>query len=49
MVSAPGLPKHHRFREIITEVSEGIRYVEERSLDGGPWEMTEDYRFRRVK
>lgn len=28
---------------------EGIRYVEERSLDGGPWEMTEDCRFRRLK
>lgn len=49
MVSAPGLPKNHRFREIITEVPEGVRYVEERSVGGGPWEVTEDYRFRRVK
>ena len=49
MVSAPGLPKTHRFREIITAVPEGIRYVEERSIDGGPWEVTEDFRHRRVK
>ena len=49
MVSAPGLPKTHRFREIITAVPDGVRYVEERSVEGGPWEVTEDYRFRRVK
>ena len=49
MVSAPGLPKTHRFREIITAVPEGVRYVEELSVDGGSWEVTEDYRFRRVK
>jgi hypothetical protein len=49
MVSAPGLRKTHRLREIITAVPEGVRYVEERSVDGGPWEVTEDYRFRRVK
>jgi len=29
MVSAPGLPKHHRFGEIITEMAEGVCYVEE--------------------
>lgn len=49
MVSAPGLPKTHRFREIITAVPQGIRYVEERSINGGPWEITEDFRHRRVK
>lgn len=49
MVSAPGLPKTHRFREIITAVPGGIRYVEERSINGGPWEVTEDFRHRRVK
>lgn len=49
MVSAPGLPKTHRFREIITAVPEGSRYVEERSINGGPWEITEDFRHRRVK
>jgi hypothetical protein len=49
MVSAPGLPKTHRFRELITAVPNGVRYVEELSVEGGPWEVTEDYRFRRVK
>jgi hypothetical protein len=49
MVFAPNLPPNRRFRTIITKVPDGVRYVEESSLDGGPWEITEDYRFKRVK
>lgn len=49
MVSAPNLSPNQRFRTIITRVPDGVRYVEERSIDGGPWEVTEDYRFKRVR
>jgi len=36
------LPANKRLREIITVVPEGLRYVEEQSIDGGPWTVTED-------
>ena len=45
----PLLPANKRLREIITVVPEGLRYVEEQSVDGGPWTITEDYRRRRIK
>ena len=45
----PLLPANKRLREIITVVPEGLRYVEEQSVDGGPWTVTEDYRRRRIK
>jgi hypothetical protein len=49
MVSAPNLRPNQRFRTIITKVPDGLRYVEELSIDEGPWQITEDYRLRRVK
>jgi hypothetical protein len=49
MQPSPVLPANERFREIITKVGDGLRFVEERSVDGGPWSITEDYRYRRVK
>jgi hypothetical protein len=45
----PLLPANKRLREIITVVPEGLRYVEEQSVDGGPWTITEDYRRRRIR
>lgn len=49
MQPSPLLPPNERFRETITKVGNGLRFVEERSVDGGPWTITEDYRYRRVK
>ena len=50
MQPSPLLPSNHRFREIITKVGNSLRFIEERSVDGGPWSVTEDYyRYRRVK
>ena len=46
---SPLLPANTRLREIITVVPEGLRYVEEKSVDGGPWTITEDYRRRRIR
>ena len=46
---SPLLPANKRFREIITVVPGGLRYVEEQSVDGGPWTVTEDYRRRRIR
>lgn len=45
----PLLPANTRLREIITVVPGGLRYVEEKSVDGGPWTVTEDYRRRRIR
>jgi hypothetical protein len=45
----PLLPSNQRLRTIITAEPEGLRFVEESSVDGGPWEVTEDYRRRRVR
>jgi hypothetical protein len=44
----PFWPANNRLRTIITAVPEGLRYVEESSVDGGPWKVTEDYRRIRV-
>jgi hypothetical protein len=50
MQPSPLLPSNHRFREIITKVGNSLHFVEERSVDGGAWSVTEDYyRYRRVK
>jgi hypothetical protein len=49
MQPSPLLQKNLRFRMIITPVEGGIRFVEERSKEGGPWAVTEDFRYRRVK
>jgi hypothetical protein len=49
MQPSPRLPSNERFREIITKVGDGLRFVEERSVNGGPWSITEDYWYRRVK
>jgi hypothetical protein len=45
----PLWPANHRLRTIITAVPEGLRYVEESSVDRGPWKITEDYRQKRVR
>ena len=45
----PLWPANQRLRTIITAVPEGLRFVEESSVDGGRWEITEDYRRRRVR
>ena len=45
----PFWPANNRLRTIITAIPEGLRFVEESSVDGGPWKITEDYRHRRVK
>jgi hypothetical protein len=45
----PSSPANQRLRTIITAVPEGLRYVEESSVDGGVWKITEDYRRRRVR
>ena len=45
----PFWPANQRLREIITPVPGGMRYVEELSVDGGPWKVTEDYRQRKVR
>ena len=49
MQQSPLLPPNERFRTIITKVGTGLRFVEEHSVDGGPWSVTEDYRYRRVR
>jgi hypothetical protein len=49
MQMAPGLEPNRRFRTIITPTENGMRFVEESSRDSGPWVVTEDYRYRRVK
>jgi len=47
--AAPLLRANQRFRTIISPVEGGMRFVEERSIDGKPWEVTEDYRYRRAQ
>ena len=37
-----------RLRTVITPTESGIRFVEEASRDGGPWEISEDYRYKRI-
>ena len=37
-----------RLRTVITPTESGMRFVEEGSKDGGPWEISEDYRYKRV-
>jgi hypothetical protein len=49
MQPSPLLRANQRFREIITVVPGGLRFVEERSVNGGPWTVTEDYRRRRIR
>jgi hypothetical protein len=49
MQPSPLLSPNRRFRTIITKVGTGLRFVEEYSVDGGPWSVTEDYRYRRVR
>ena len=38
-----------RLRMVITAAQDRIRYVEESSMNGGPWQTTEDYTMVRVK
>jgi hypothetical protein len=45
----PFWPANERLRTIITLVPDGMRYVEEHSVDGGPWKVTEDYRYRKLR
>jgi hypothetical protein len=45
----PLVPANNRLRTIITAVPQGLRFMEESSVDGGPWKVTEDYRHRRLR
>jgi hypothetical protein len=45
----PFWPANERHRTIITPVPNGMRYIEEHSVDGGPWKVTEDYRYRKLR
>lgn len=46
----PFWPSNERLRTIITPVpGGGMRYVEEHSVDGGPWKITEDFRYRKIR
>ena len=38
-----------RLRQVITPTGDKIRFVEESSENGGPWTITEDYSYVRVK
>ena len=49
MQPSPLLPSNERFREIITKVGDSLRFVEERSVNGGAWSITEDYQSRRIR
>jgi hypothetical protein len=42
------LPPNQRLRTVITTAPTGLRFVEEQSIDGGPWTIGEDYRYRRA-
>ena len=45
----PLIPGGTRLRTRLTRVGDDVlRFVEEASTDGGPWQVTEDYRHRRV-
>ncbi|HVL66357.1 MAG TPA: hypothetical protein VM364_03750 [Vicinamibacterales bacterium] len=48
MQPTPLVPAGLRLRTIITPTANGMRFVEEGSKDGGPWEIGEDYRHKRV-
>ena len=45
----PSTPTNLRLRTIITPESDALHFVEEASEDGGGWEVTEDYRHRRIR
>ena len=45
----PLVPKGLRLRTTITRTAGGLRFVDERSMDGGPWQVAEDYQHRRIK
>jgi hypothetical protein len=49
MQPTPLLPNNMRFRTIATPTRDGIHFVEEGSKDGGPWQIGEDYRYKRVR
>lgn len=49
MQPTPLLPPNDRFRTTITKLPSGLRFIEEHSVGGGPWTVTEDYRYRRVR
>ncbi len=38
-----------RLRIVITPTNDRLRFVEESSMNGGPWQTTEDYTYVRVK
>lgn len=38
-----------KLRQVITPTKDRIRFVEESSENGGPWKITEDYSYVRVK
>lgn len=49
LLPTPRWPPNQRLRTIIHANPDELRFVEESSVDGGAWEVTEDYRLRRVR
>ena len=45
----PLVPDGLRIRTTVTRTEDGLRFVDERSTNGAPWQITEDYRNRRIK
>lgn len=45
----PSTPANLRIRTIITPEPDALHFVEEASENGGAWQVTEDYRHRRVR
>jgi hypothetical protein len=45
----PLVPAGMRLRTTITRTATGLRFVDESSMDGAPWQVTEDYQHRRMK
>lgn len=45
----PFWPANERLRTRITPVPGGLRYVDEHSVNGGPWKVTEDFRYRKLR
>jgi hypothetical protein len=45
----PLVPEGLRLRTTITRTAAGLRFVDESSMNGGPWQVAEDYEHRRIK
>jgi hypothetical protein len=45
----PLVPKGLRMRTTITRTAGGLRFLDESSMDGAPWQLMEDYQHKRTK